>query len=534
MRAFYRHILLVALTVVACSDYNITLTQQGVDLTLDPEIEVTPARIDFGSLNVASGESAQETVTIKNIGTDFLDIESIALQFGDAAYTIGQLSDSELEPNEEAVFIISYTPMGRSINANKIMIVSNDEDEIVSEVNITGEGDAPEIFVEPDYYDFGNTMVGCEQEVHIDVVNTGNVDLTIDTLNYFVSFPAELAVDIDFSIYGPLPWVMVPGETRTVVVYHAPEDEHSDAGYLETGSNDPATPVAYASQDGDAGFGAVYEENFEQREHKNVDILFIIDNSCSMSRHQTNLVDNFDTFINTFVASGVDYHIGFVTTDSENLVGPVISDAMVDPIGEVNTQITSIGILGSAHEKGLYYSYVAIQSGAEAGPGSSFWREDAKLVLIYVTDEDDHTTIGATPTSLYNYAIAAKGGSEYAVAHAVAGDVPGGCMSGMMVAYSGDVYHTVVGYFGGTFLSICAEDWGGPLETLANETLLSRMFYLALSPLEFTIHVDVDGTESTEWYYDSVENAVIFNEGFTPPSGAIISIEYSLLEECAE
>ena len=48
------------------------------------------------------------------------------------------------------------------------------------------------------------------------------------------------------------------------------------------------------------------------------DILWVIDNSGSMDQEQTSLRDNFASFSNNLVGSGMDFHIGVVTTDMDN------------------------------------------------------------------------------------------------------------------------------------------------------------------------------------------------------------------------
>ena len=63
--------------------------------------------------------------------------------------------------------------------------------------------------------------------------------------------------------------------------------------------------------------------------------------------------------MNVFAASGVDYNIGLITTDSYDLVGPIITPATVDPVAELVTQVDSIGVGGSANEIGIYQSYYA-------------------------------------------------------------------------------------------------------------------------------------------------------------------------------
>ena len=52
-----------------------------------------------------------------------------------------------------------------------------------------------------------------------------------------------------------------------------------------------------------------------------VDVLWVIDNSCSMTEEQQALTDNFNKFVQYFVGSGLDYHIGVVSTNWDNESG---------------------------------------------------------------------------------------------------------------------------------------------------------------------------------------------------------------------
>src|SRR5262245_24783063 len=46
-----------------------------------------------------------------------------------------------------------------------------------------------------------------------------------------------------------------------------------------------------------------------------VDVLFVVDNLCSMFEEQQSLATNFPAVLAWFLGSGLDYHIGVVTTD---------------------------------------------------------------------------------------------------------------------------------------------------------------------------------------------------------------------------
>ena len=56
---------------------------------------------------------------------------------------------------------------------------------------------------------------------------------------------------------------------------------------------------------------------FHQRTRNAVDMLIVVDNSCSMVEEQDNLAKNFETLIDTFAAADVSWQLAVTTTDTE-------------------------------------------------------------------------------------------------------------------------------------------------------------------------------------------------------------------------
>ena len=227
------------------------------------------------------------------------------------------------------------------------------------------------------------------------VTNAGNADLILSDIEFFASVPVDLLL-YDYEMYwGPLPIVVPPGDNINLEIDYTPLDGLDDAAYLEIESNDPATPLAVAEQEGLGDYGTWRTDSYEQNETVDVDILFVVDNSGSMISNQTNLKNNFSSFISAFSGSGVSYQIAIITTDDSSFVGPIIDSSNPDPMTAFNDQIDSIGTGGSVTEKGLYYAYESTTSG-DAAPGRGFQRPDARLVVVYVSDEPDFSDSGAT------------------------------------------------------------------------------------------------------------------------------------------
>ena len=61
----------------------------------------------------------------------------------------------------------------------------------------------------------------------------------------------------------------------------------------------------------------VQKDVFQQVRRNTVDILLVIDNSCSMIDEQEKLSTNFESFIDAFANVDVDWQIGVVTTDTQ-------------------------------------------------------------------------------------------------------------------------------------------------------------------------------------------------------------------------
>ncbi len=69
----------------------------------------------------------------------------------------------------------------------------------------------------------------------------------------------------------------------------------------------------------DQNFSQLTQEDvFQQQRIQTVDVLLVVDNSCSMIEEQRKLATNFDAFIQFFDEAAVDWQIGVVTTDVES------------------------------------------------------------------------------------------------------------------------------------------------------------------------------------------------------------------------
>ena len=148
---------------------------------------------------------------------------------------------------------------------------------------------------------------------------------------------------------------------------------------------------------------------FYQLDASEVDILLVVDNSCSMEPYQQELAENFDNFLTYFIEGNVDYQIGVVTTsirdefyigngcESEvaamepggHLVdGQIITPETADADSIFN-EIVNVGTCGDGSEMGLEAARMALEYAQDGTANSGFLRDEAFLSVIFVSDEQD-------------------------------------------------------------------------------------------------------------------------------------------------
>jgi hypothetical protein len=157
---------------------------------------------------------------------------------------------------------------------------------------------------------------------------------------------------------------------------------------------------------------------------RNVDVVFVIDNSGSMSQEQDNLARNFPTFMDELAnVQGADIRIGVVSSDmgsgptgtngcgvtpGDNGVmcslkgvdrcaacgvqagGRYLRTVMPNYAGNVRDVFSCIARLGTSG-CGFEHSIGALQRALESTENGDFLRPDAYLAFVLITDEEDCT-----------------------------------------------------------------------------------------------------------------------------------------------
>ncbi len=287
------------------------------------------------------------------------------------------------------------------------------------------------------------------------------------------------------------------------------------------------------------------EDRIVQVTTPQVDVLFAIDNSCSMAEEQQALTENFDAFMQFFLQSGLDYHVGVVSTDMadpqhQGRLREVRGLRYIDPETEdpvdVFEGMARMGTSGSGDERGREAIYTGIEL-KKNGYNDGFIRDRASLHIVLISDEDDHSNsnpIGRNEFAEYLLDLkpSADNVSFSSIVH------PESFSNGGIFGDEepGANYLWITRNVGGIEWDIRTNEWDTVLELLGVQASgLKREFFLSQLPVEGTIEVTVlyEGvvfgfTEGDQWLYDPQRNSVRFTE-YVPEALAEVFITYDVL-----
>ena len=234
-----------------CSENNLIKKDDGEDVEFDdlsPNILVDPLFVDFGSL--LAGGSTSATVNISNVGDDTLTLDTLRLGATDSALTFTEIASPLLLAGERVTTVVTWTPTTAGPLSNSLDIRSDDPDEPLVTVPLTGSTPGGNLSVTPDLHDFGSVEVGSSTTVTLTVSNDGDGPITVTDTDYTAG-DSDLHV-LDLGALTDLPAILNAGESTEVIVEYTPGEAGSDDGSFGVTSDDGDEPLIVVQQYGNA------------------------------------------------------------------------------------------------------------------------------------------------------------------------------------------------------------------------------------------------------------------------------------------
>ena len=192
-----------------------------------------------------------------------------------------------------------------------------------------------------------------------------------------------------------------------------------------------------------------------------------------------------------------------------------------------------MGAFGDAEEQGMEAMLRALSPELREASNAFFFRDDALLSIIFVSDEDDQS-----PESIdfYSEAFEALAPSGRVRVSAVTGPTPDGCTLGTERAVPAFRYEALARRFDGAFSSICTSNWSQTLEQVSGLAFGLRVSFELSGIPDGPIQLWVDGSSRPEvlpsgarlWSYDAELNEIRFEDLAIPGLGSEIRVRYDL------
>lgn len=295
---------------------------------------------------------------------------------------------------------------------------------------------------------------------------------------------------------------------------------------------------------------------------RKLDVLFVVDNSGSMRTSQTNLANNFPSFINYFKTKGYDFRIAVTTTDAYYGDQFVSSGCSLCNVGQTefrgnpkfvdnntpNLEATfganiQVGTAGSGDER----AFSSFKAALGSSLNTNFHRRDAFLSVIIVSDEEDfsHNDINMNesytqptlhPVSMYKDFLQTFTSGQATTDFSVStiSVIDEACRASLGGATKiATRYMELAATTGGTKNSLC-NSFATVLDNISSSIAAQTQaeFQLNKKPIISSIRVVIDGvlvpqSSTNGWSYDSTTNKIKINGStYQPKSGSSITINF--------
>ena len=261
----------------------------------------------------------------------------------------------------------------------------------------------------------------------------------------------------------------------------------------------------------------IWVDNFTQPGNfEGVDILWVIDPSGSMHNDMPRVVTGIGDMLSVLPLSG--WRLAIISTDptiadATNSFPLIPGDDALDAENQLNTTVFG------HHEKG----FDAVKAYMSNDYSPTWMREDAALLVVFVSDEEEQSIANFPTTSKFVSWVSAQ--REYVFVSSIVNFATGDSECNAPAIFHGKRYMEAADAFGGQKIDICSQDWSQGVADAGTQITQYDYWELTHVPLyDNRIYVFIDGSPNYDWYYEPTENRVYFNT--MPHDKSLVEIAY--------
>ncbi len=488
-----------------------------------------PTSFDLGLVGL--GDARVARFYVKNTGDAACLVRDVHLTLGSG--TDFQVVEPPppgvtIDPGSARAIDVQLAPQSNgAVNARLVVAFSNPgTTELTGDLNAVA-GVTP-IAIDPPVIDFGPTPLGCAAPHTLTVQLRRIAGGTGSVLNVQVANDATGV----FSVAASVPQTLAFWDTTELSVSYDPQVAGRDSAQLRIITD--ASPTAIIVPITGEAVAAGPQHDLAVMSPRAVDLLFVIDDACSMRPAQTALAAAIGELDRIRLDRQADVHAAVITTDMENTdrsghfqgIPPVLDGASPSFRSALESRV-AVGIGGSSNEMGVLALYTALTPPLSNAGNAGFLRADADLAIIAVSDENDYSP----PTPAIPPVVAAlrqAAGRGRLLVAGMVGLPNRSCSGPYGTASAASRWFELSGRTQTDVPTSICNTMQANLRALGERLFGVPAVSLSGRPLIGTIAVTVDGAPlpASAWRYDLSTNRVVILDPADAPIGAGVEVTY--------
>lgn len=511
--------------------------------------------LDFG--NVEPGRGAVLGFYFRNPGRDECAVKDIHLSNdGGGAFFMpgGPLAGGVVPYDSAFSAMIAFRPPAQGEFTGELKMTVNNPAYPTVTLPLHGVSNATCLVAAPTFVDFGPIRYDCPTMPRRTLVsNQCAVPITVNDAHIGAGTSDQ------YSLVTPLalPRTLEPGEGFELEFTYARNVHGQHYSPFFVSANHEPSPLLIPLL-AETNHEGLQLDRFIQGTDSQLDVLFVVSNTTTMDAFQARLKAALPAWVERAKAAGVDLRLGVTSTglaaragvcatpsaggDAGRLVpvdgrraraisgtAPTAAatvQANIDDVGLCHNLVQGLETMRQGLSSPLATSADDPRTPLPNDGNLGFLRPTARLAVVVVSDEDDHS--GFDPESYVQFLQAVKGtGMAHRTQLYALVPTDEACTT---AGKPGPRFATVARRTGGEVASICQGDYGSFLDKLLQRAGGPQAdFTLSATPngtAEMSVRVQGRTLPVDQWTYDVSRNAVVFQPASVPTTGQTIEVRY--------